>query len=217
MFHHTHPYAPFNLKNATKLIVGTLPPPRFTSGDLKKGDVNFSYGSIDGQLWPILDRIYDLNLEYKTTQRAINQRKEFLISRNIGICDIVASCKRKKVDASDIGMTDIRLRDIFEYFKKAPHVTTLLFTGGNSKNGPEYHFKKIAKEKRVKINVISANVPRVHSFTWDNRTFQTISLTAPSGAANRAVGSIALYKKLKAQNPKFTTIDFRVLQYTPYF
>lgn len=217
MFHHTHPYAPFNLKNATKLIVGTLPPPRFTSGDLKKGDVNFSYGSIDGQLWPILDRIYNLRLEYKTTQKAIDQRKDFLISRSIGICDIVASCKRKKVDASDIGMTDIKLRDIFEYLETAPHVTTLLFTGGNSKNGPEYHFRKLAKERQVKVTIISSVVPRIHSFKWGSRTFQTVSLTAPSGAANRAVGSLALYKKLKAQNPKFTTIDFRVLQYAPYF
>lgn len=217
MFHHTHPYAPFNLKNATKLIVGTLPPPRFTSGDLKKGDVNFSYGSIDGQLWPILDRIYHLGLEYKATQKAIEQRKDFLISRSIGICDIVASCKRSKIDASDIGMIDIQLRDIFSYLEKAPHVTTLLFTGGNSKNGPEYHFRKLAKKRKVTVDILSSVVPREHRFTWNGRTFKTVSLTAPSGAANRAVGSLTLYKELKAQNPEFTTIDFRVLQYAPYF
>ena len=48
VFKHTHPYPPFNIENATKLIVGTLPPPRFTEGTLKPGDVNFCYGSIDG-------------------------------------------------------------------------------------------------------------------------------------------------------------------------
>ena len=55
MFIHKHPYPPYIPENATKLIVGTLPPPRFSNGILKKGDVNFCYGSIDGQLWRILD------------------------------------------------------------------------------------------------------------------------------------------------------------------
>lgn len=217
IFHHTHPYAPFNLENATKLIVGTLPPPRFTSGELKRGDVNFSYGSIDGQLWPILDKIFDLNLSFETTQKAIKQRKEFLKSRDIGICDIVTSSKRVKVDASDIGMQEVELRDIFGYLSKHRQINTLLFTGGNSKNGPEYFFRRKAKEHQVKLEVVSNVVPRIHQFKWDGRTIRTVSLTAPSGAANRAVGSLDLYKKLKAENPDFNTIDFRVLQYKPFF
>lgn len=217
IFHHTHPYAPFNLENATKIIVGTLPPPRFTSGELKKGDVNFSYGSIDGQLWPILDKIFDLNLSFETTQKAITQRKEFLKSRDIGICDIVASSKRVKVDASDIGMQEVELRDIFGYLSKHAQIETLLFTGGNSKNGPEYFFRRKAKEHNIKLEVVSNIVPRIHQFKWDGRTIKTVSLTAPSGAANRAVGSLDLYKKMKSENPNFNTIDFRVLQYTPFF
>jgi G:T/U-mismatch repair DNA glycosylase len=217
IFYHTHPYAPFNLENATKIIVGTLPPPRFTSGEFKKGDVNFSYGSIDGQLWPILDKIFDLNLSFETTQKAITQRKEFLKSRDIGICDIVASSKRVKVDASDIGMQEVELRDIFGYLSKHAQIETLLFTGGNSKNGPEYFFRRKAKEHQVKLEVVSNILPRIHQFKWEGRTIKTVSLTAPSGAANRAVGSLDLYKKMKAENPNFTTIDFRILQYTPFF
>ena len=104
MFIHKHPYQPFIPENATKLIVGTLPPPRFSNGLLKEGDVDFCYGSIDGQLWKILDEIFNLNLKFETSKFAIQQRKEFLIANNIGICDIVESCKGKKIDASDIGM-----------------------------------------------------------------------------------------------------------------
>lgn len=216
-FHHTHPYAPFNLEKATKIIVGTLPPPRFTTGNLKPGDVNFSYGSIDGQLWPILNTIFDLNLVYEDTNEAIEQRQHFLKSRRIGICDIVASSKRVKVDASDIGMQEVVLRDIFSYLSKHPQIDTLLFTGGNSKNGPEYFFRRKAKEYQVKLEIIDNTVPRIHSFSWEGRTIKTVSLTAPSGAANRAVGSMALYKKRKAEDPSFNTIDFRVLQYAPHF
>ena len=84
MFLHTHPYEPFLFQDATKLIVGTLPPPRFTTGDLKEGDVNFCYGSRDGQLWPILDRIFELNLDFETTEKAY-----LLKSANLKISKIV--------------------------------------------------------------------------------------------------------------------------------
>ncbi|GHC60349.1 uracil-DNA glycosylase family protein [Ulvibacter litoralis] len=219
MFHHTHPYPPFIPENTTKLIVGTLPPPRFTSGDLKEGDVNFCYGSRDGQLWPILDRIFELDLKFETTAEAIEQRKNFLKARNIGICDIVASAKRDKIDASDLGMQDIELRDVVAVLQKYPKVDTLLFTGGNSKNGPEYFFRRHLKTYSVSLEVIDDTVPRIHAFTLPEsfRKIKTVSLTAPSGAANRAVGSLLAYREMKATFPEKTTIDFRIEQYTPFF
>jgi len=218
MFIHKHPYKPFIPKNATKLIVGTLPPPRFSMGKLKKGDVDFCYGSIDGQLWRILDEIFNLNLHFETTEAAILQRKDFLIKNNIGICDIVESCERKKMDASDLGMENIELRNLPYFIKKHPHVKTLLLTGGNSKNGPEYHLRRQLKELNIEINLISLETPKIHSFKInETRIIEVVSLTAPSGAANRAVGSNLEYKLLKKQNPKFNTLDFRVLQYKKFF
>ncbi|WP_415375300.1 uracil-DNA glycosylase family protein [Patiriisocius sp. Uisw_017] len=226
MFHHTHPYPPFIPPNATKLIVGTLPPPRFTTGDLKEGDVNFCYGSRDGQLWTILNAIFSLGLHYDTTDQAIKQRKDFLINQKIGVCDIVNSAYRQKVDASDIGMQDVELRDVLEYIQQNEEVATLLFTGGNSKNGPEYFFRKLLKDYDLKLTIISDIVPRVYSFCLPRikgvknekeRIIKTVSLTAPSGAANRAVGSLLAYKKMKQDFPHKNTIDFRVEQYTPFF
>lgn len=216
-FLHTHPYEPYNLEGATKLIVGTLPPPRFTTGELNDKDVDFCYGSSNGQLWPILDIVFDLGLVYENTHQAIEQRKHFLLSRKIGVCDIVASAERTKIDASDLGMQNVQLRDIFGYLSKHPNINTLVFTGGNSKNGPEYFFRRKAKEHNIKLAIVSNEVPRIHSFSWEGRRVQTVSLTAPSGAANRALGSLPLYKKLKSKNPAFTTIDFRVMQYAPFF
>ena len=219
MFHHTHPYKPFLFPEATKLIVGTLPPPRFTKGELKEDDVDFCYGSRNGMLWPILDRIFHLDLKYETTEYATQQRKDFLLKHKIGVCDIVASAERDKIDASDLGMQHIKLRNIIEYLQQYKNVHTLLFTGGNSKNGPEYFFRKHLKEYDLKLNVVSNVVPRIHEFELPNseKTIKTISLTAPSGAANRAIGSMDLYKKLKNKNPDFTTMDFRVMQYRKFF
>lgn len=222
MFFHEHPYEPFLFEEAKKLIVGTLPPPRFTSGELKMGDVNFCYGSRDGQLWHILDQIFKLDLKFETTLEAIAQRKQFLIDRQIGICDIVQSAERNKIDASDLGMHNIKLRDLIFYLQQYPNIETLLFTGGNSKNGPEYFFRQQLKQKRINLEVVNGQVPRIHQFrlpsnTHPERIIQTVSLTAPSGAANRAVGSLYAYKVLKAKNPSFNTFDFRVMQYAPFF
>ena len=238
MFLHTHPYEPFIFPEATKLIVGTLPPPRFTTGALKEGDVNFCYGSRDGQLWRILDRIFGLNLKFETSPFAVKQRKDFLISRGIGICDIVASANRAKIDATDLGMSNIQLRDLVGVLYSYPRIDTLLFTGGNSKNGPEYFFRKLIREYGLEYRVKTSDVPRIHELklpeemiipetrrngsvntmrTNAGRVISTISLTAPSGSANRAIGSMKDYQEIKNRQPDFNTFDYRVIQYAPYF
>ncbi len=219
LFHHKHPFPPFIPENATKLIVGTLPPPRFTKRQLREDDVDFCYGSGDGLLWIILDKIFNLGLKFENTEEAVNQRKKFLYERGIGICDVVESSRREKIDASDIGMQKVELRDMIGILRKNPNIDTLLFTGGNSKNGPEYFFRKYLKESDhdIQLKVISKNSPRIHQFVLDGRLIKTVSLIAPSGAANIAVGSSQLYKDLKKKNPEFNTIDFRVLQYKEFF
>lgn len=219
LFEHIHPYDPFIPDSAIKLIVGTLPPPRFSTGLLKKGDVNFCYGSIDGQLWPILDSLFCLDLSYEDTESAIEQRKRFLARRGIGICDIVGSAKREKIDASDVGMRDIILRDLIRVLKDHVTIETLLFTGGNSKNGPEFLFRRHLKTYDIQLKPVSENIPRIHKFMLpdSNRVIKTVSLTAPSGAANRAVGSLAEYQQMKRNDPSKNTIDFRIQQYRPFF
>ena len=217
MFHHSHPYPPYILEDSTRLIVGTLPPPRFTTGELNAQDVDFCYGSSNGMLWKIWDRLYDLNLVYENTNHAIEQRKAFLKREKIGICDIVGAAYRDKIDASDLGMQQPELRDLLGILEQYPKVKTLIFTGGNSKNGPEYFFRQLLKKAKIPLECIDNQVPRKHQFNWAGRTIITHSLTAPSGTANRAIGSMPAYKEAKAQDPRYTTIDFRVEQYGRVF
>lgn len=218
MFKHTHPYPPFIPDHATKLIVGTLPPPRFTTRNLKPEDVDFNYGSRDGQLWRILNQIFEAGFSFENSKEAIEQRRQFLKNQSIGICDMVACAYREKIDASDLGIKAYELRNLISVLQKHHHINTLLFTGGNSKNGPEYFFRKhIKNHKNISLKRIGKGSPRIHEFKLDERSIKTVSLTAPSGAANRAVGSMPLYKKLKKEDPNFSAIDFRVLQYTPFF
>ncbi|MGG5485580.1 uracil-DNA glycosylase family protein [Gaetbulibacter sp. PBL-D1] len=226
MFFHKHPYQPFIQNDTTKLIVGTLPPPRFSTGELLEKDVDFCYGSYYNSLWLFIDKIHNLNLRYDNSQEAIEERKRFLIQHKIGVCDIVESAERKKIDASDLGMTNIVLRDLIGYIKQYPTIDTLLFTGGNSKNGPEYFFRKHIKDYNIKLKVVSNEVPRIHEFvipiegkkpTEATRKIKTVSLTSGSGAANISISRLPLYKQLKAKNPDFNTFDFRVMQYSEFF
>ena len=241
MFLHKHPYQPFIQRDTEKLIVGTLPPPRFTTGELMEKDVDFCYGSYYNSLWLYIDKIHNLNLRYDNSNEAINQRKQFLIQQKIGVCDIVDSAERNKMDASDLGMQNIKLRNLIGYLKQFTNIDTILFTGGNSKNGPEYFFRRHIKEYNIKLELVSNEIPRIHKFTMpchserseefnnnevsqslysfrnDNRVIKTVSLTSSSGSANRAIGSNPLYKQLKAKNPKFNTFDFRVMQYREFF
>lgn len=226
MFKHKHPYKPFIQKDTKKLIVGTLPPPRFSTGELLEKDVDFCYGSYYNSLWLFIDKIHDLNLQYDNSEEAVQQRKQFLIHNKIGVCDMVASCERDKINASDLGMKNIKLRNLIAYLEHYPSVDTLLFTGGNSKNGPEYFFRKQIKEYGLKLELVSNEIPRIHQFFIANkttpsfkstRTIKTVSLTSVSGAANISISKIPLYKQLKAKKPNFNTFDFRLMQYSEFF
>ena len=101
-----------------------------------------------------------------------------------------------------------------------------MFTGGNSKNGPEYFFRKHLKDYGIKLDLVSNEIPSVHQFQLSDksapdetslRTIKTVSLTSSSGAANISISKIPLYKQLKSKNPKFNTFDFRVMQYREFF
>ncbi|PQV48267.1 G/U mismatch-specific uracil-DNA glycosylase [Jejuia pallidilutea] len=164
MFIHNHPYPPYINYNTTKLIVGTLPPPRFSTGALLELDVDFCYGSYHNSLWLFIDKIYNLNLRFDNSKAAITQRKQFLNQHKIGICDIVASCEREKIDASDLGMQNVKLRDLIGYIAQYPNINTLLFTVGNSKNGPEYFFRKQLKTYNLKLKLLNNEIPRLHEF-----------------------------------------------------
>lgn len=233
MFLHKHPYPPFIQEDTTKLIVGTLPPPRFSVGELLEKDVDFCYGSYFNSLWLFIDKIYDLHLRFDNSEEAVTQRKAFLIAHKIGVCDIVDSCERDTMTASDLGMKNIHLRNIVGYLQKYPSVDTLLFTGGNSKNGPEYFFRKHLKTYGLQLKTVSDEVPRIHEFVLPvaseknvipdkseksskKRIIKTVSLTSGSGAANISISRMPLYQHLKAKNPDFNTFDFRVMQYREF-
>lgn len=217
LFLHSHPYPPFVPPGATRLIVGTLPPPRFSGGVLRPGDVDFCYGSADNLLWPILAEIYRLTLRYDNSTAAVDQRREFLASAGIGICDMVACRQRQQVSAADLGMEHIQLRDLLGLLAGHPGLKTLLFVGGSSKNGPEYLFRRQLKEAGLRLEPVRGASPRRHYFHHAGRRITTVSLVSPSSAANRAIGGNPYYKLRKAEDAGYSPFTFRVEQYRKIF
>lgn len=216
MFKHQHPYAPFLPEETETLIVGTIPPPRFTTGELFPDDVDFCYGSRFGLLWPILERVYDCRLDYENTAAAIEQRKQLLTRSRLGICDMVERCERERMEASDLGMRNIVLRDLPSVLSGQTSIRRILFMGGASKNGPEYLFTKMAKDLGLELRLDRSHSPRRHTLVLGERGIECISLISPSSAANRSIGGHPLYKEMKAIDPGYTTLDFRVAQFREY-
>ena len=148
MFYHKHPYTPYILPDTTRLIVGTLPPPRFSTGALNDQDVDFCYGSSNGMLWKIWDRLYELNLVYENTHFAIEQRKAFLKREKIGVCDIVGAAYRDKIDASDLGMLQPELRDLLGILAQHPKVKTLFLPGAIARTAQSIFFDNYLKKRK---------------------------------------------------------------------
>ena len=119
------------------------------------------------------------------TQQAIAQRKAFLQREKIGVCDIVGAAYRDKIDASDLGMQRVELRDLLGILGHYPKVTTLIFTR-NSKM-PWVFFRQLLKAKLTLVCLVDQARENTN---WNGLgVITTYSLTAPSGTANRAIGS----------------------------
>lgn len=168
-------------------------------------------------LWPVLEAIFHLSFRYDNSAEAVHQRQDFLRRQKLGICDIVESCRREKINASDLGMVDIRLRDIVEQIELHSSIETLYFTGGNTRNGPEFLFRRLLRTYDLQLWCVVRETPRVHRFSLGERVITTVSLTSPSNAANMANGSNTLYKQRKKDNPAYSTFDFRIDQYKKVF
>lgn len=186
-----HPYATFFPAGATKLILGSIPPFRFTlsTGDkiLKKKDIEFYYGSSNNYFWSLLSNIYEINLD------TVEFIKIFLQSRQLGISDIIQKCKRKQTEKGKFSALDKDLK-ILEYrnldeILKTDSLQEILFTSQFVANHFHAHIP-IPKELRY------------------------IVLPSPSGSASRAIGRLNAYKKKKGSN--YNTLDYRREKYRQY-
>ncbi|MGL3104901.1 hypothetical protein [Bradyrhizobium sp. BR 1432] len=95
-----HPYNGLEAipDNASTIIVGTAPPPRFSRPDMSllAGDTCFYYGPKNSRMWRLLSSVTGTSLleESDNTQRRANWHN-FLIVNDLWMYDVLQEYKRK--------------------------------------------------------------------------------------------------------------------------
>lgn len=178
-----HPYKPYIPQNATKLIIGTIPPYRFCIKPQKlfDNDVNFYYGSKDNYFWDLLSEVTGTQLERKNSEEAINQRKTLLTKLNIGITDVVEKCIHKNEKSDDASLEQIMHKPIKELLLQNPKIDTLIYTSNfvikqiNQIADKSYHSWEIPR----KVGIVIMN----------EKKYNVIVLYSPSPTALRSISA----------------------------
>lgn len=210
----THPYKAFVPKGAEKLILGSLPPWRFTVDDnpainklkeLQPGDIDFAYGSRSNRLWKILSGVFNAG-SIDTPDKI----KHMLNKNKIAISDAIHRCRRvPDRSALDQNLKDIEFNhSIRDILTATPTIKTILFTS----SFVERLFYKYFPVKPEKHKVY-----KVFILPGEGRKIKTAVLYSPS---NMALRGIKLSKEFRSRNLSdrdFTASDFRTEQYRRLF
>lgn len=185
-----HPFEAYVPINADKLIIGTIPPPRFCVKEpcLRENDVNFYYGSQDNDFWKIIAKVFALDFIYTNTSEAIKQRHNLLDTLKIGITDIVESCIHKDNSAKDENLIDIKHKDLKSLLKQYPSIRTLIYTSGFVKKEMNACFNT--------YHTIDKNYPKKQSLKIDDKFYEVRILYSPSGMALINMGENGIEKRL---------------------
>ena len=100
-----HPFPPLYDKNSKILILGSFP-------SVKSREQNFFYGHPQNRFWKVVAKV--LEKEIPTT---IEEKREFLLSSNIALWDVIASCEI--IGSSDSSIKNVVANDLTEILETA--------------------------------------------------------------------------------------------------
>ncbi len=190
-----HPYEPYIVDDATKIIIGSMPPYRFCieNGKIYDDDVNFFYGSNRNNFWKLVGEVTNTNFLFSNTKEAIIQRKRWLADNHIGITDVVLRCIHKDGKSDDNSLVDIEYRSIDSLLLKYDKINTIICTSDFVRR----HVKKI----------IAGNWKKVSSRRWyvqvDGRNYDVIILYSPSPNSLRGMGINGKEKRINQYKEVF--------------
>jgi hypoxanthine-DNA glycosylase len=209
----THPYKPFVPKCATKLILGSLPPWRFTVDDdqevnklknLQDGDIDFYYGSRSNRFWMILSEVFKLK-----SPDTPDKIKMLLRNRKIAISDVVHRCRREPPrSALDQDLRNVEFNHgIKDILIKNPSIKTILFTSLFVEKLFHESFSAFAEKDNSNKGIILQD---------DGRRIKTVVLYSPSNMAIRGIRLNKEFKLRKSKDRHFTENDFRIERYRKF-
>lgn len=211
-----HPYnLRYDIPDGTLvLIVGTAPPPRFTSSRCRNKksckcredyDFDFFYGSGRNNMWPFLEKLADKSLfhENMTSASCSSVAQNFLRQNNLWMRDVLQIFRRKhdkSCSAKDSDIVTPALADCTDFksiFETHTSVKKISFT---SEQAAKWTFKKLEQQELVpkgtnilsEIRLDNKNYinekylkPRWHG-SIEGREISFFLLPSPSSSAWRA-------------------------------
>lgn len=134
--------------NASTIIVGTAPPPRFSRPDMSllAGDTCFYYGSKSSRMWRLLSGITGTSLldESDNAQRRTKWHN-FLIINDLWMYDVLQEYKRKsgkETSARDADIEEFDLTDFRVVFAAKRRINKIAFT---SQQAADWTFQKLSE------------------------------------------------------------------------
>ena len=85
-----HPFSPIYTGTSKILILGSMPSPAsFSNG--------FYYMHSLNRFWPLMEKLFNIKFKYKNKEgeKAIEERKNFLLKYDIALWDVIKSCEIK--------------------------------------------------------------------------------------------------------------------------
>ena len=92
-----HPFSPVYTGTSKILILGSMPSPASLSN-------GFYYMHPLNRFWPLMEKLFDFKFNFKNKegQKAIEERKNFLLKYDIALWDVIKSCEIKGASDSSI-------------------------------------------------------------------------------------------------------------------
>ncbi len=123
----SHPIPPLYNSDSKILILGSFP-------SQKSREQMFFYGHPQNRFWKVLSNVFDCALP-----KTIEEKREFLLSHNIALWDVIASCDIE--GSSDSSIKNVIANDLGTIIKNAD--IRAIFVNG--KTAEKYYNKYILK------------------------------------------------------------------------
>lgn len=120
-----HPIEPVYDKNSKILILGSFP-------SVRSREQGFFYGHPANRFWRVIAAVLDSD-----EPKSVDEKRAFLLSHNIALWDVIASCEI--VGSSDSSIRDVRPNDIGRILRAAD--IRAIFVNG--KTAEKYYDKYI--------------------------------------------------------------------------
>ena len=125
--HVKHPFPPLYDENSKILILGSFP-------SVKSREQMFFYGHPQNRFWKVISKVFEAS-----TPTTVEEKREFLLSNNIALWDVIASCEIS--GSSDSSIKNVVANDLSEILNTAD--IEKIFVNGKT---AEKYFNKYTKK-----------------------------------------------------------------------